>query len=145
MTLFNLIDGIARGLFFVADHVCRYSRGWEWLMWLVEEARTLRNVEADLKLAERYAGEQNRPHSVSLMQCTLYDAGFAYGRLLLWRADGLMRPWPACLLRRLPDIGQRIDAAVWQKGCEAGQDETVSEWMAMEMADEYLIGIELSN
>ncbi|MFN6798680.1 hypothetical protein [Proteus mirabilis] len=92
MTLFNLIYGIARGLFFVADHVCRYSRGWEWLMWLVEAALTVRNVEADLKLVERYAGEQNRPHSISLMKCTLYYAGFAYGRLLLWRADGLMRP-----------------------------------------------------
>ncbi|HEK0387575.1 TPA: hypothetical protein SMO80_001875 [Proteus mirabilis] len=140
-----MIYGITRGLFFVADHVCRYSRSWEWLMWLVEEARTLRNVEADLKLAERYAGEQNRPHSISLMKCTLYDAGFAYGRLLLWRADGLMRPWPACLLRRLPDIGQLIDAVIWQKGCEAGLDETVSEWMAMEMVDEYLVGIELSD
>lgn len=45
MTLFNLIYGIARGLFFVADLVCRYSRSWEWLMWLVEEARTLRKAD----------------------------------------------------------------------------------------------------
>ena len=42
----------------------------------------------DLKLVERYAGEQ-KPPSFHLLMCTLYDAGFAYGRLLLWRADGL--------------------------------------------------------
>lgn len=67
------------------------------------------------------------------MKCTLYDAGFAYGRLLLWRADGLMRPWPACSFRRLPDIGQRIDAVICRKAVKPALDETVSEWMAMEI------------
>lgn len=72
-----MIYGITRGLFFVADHVCLGLRSWEWLMWLVEEAVFCRNVEADLKLAERYAGEQTAliPFLAD-MKCTLYDAGF---------------------------------------------------------------------
>lgn len=142
MTLFNLIYLVACMAFAFTDRFFQFSRVWQWLMWFTHDAKTLQRITGELKLAACCARHQYKPGASVFVTYTLYHAGAAYGELTYF---GLTTRWPAFVLRRLTQAGERIDVSVWQKGCIAGFSNREQKTMAINVAGEFPEDVELNS
>lgn len=113
MTLFNVIYFVAYFAQRVAYYLFPRTRAGKWLMWFADDAKVLRRVASDLTLAEACHRRAYRPGAERFVEYTLFYAAVYIGDREYY---GLQERWPSAVLRRLTEIGFRINADLWESG-----------------------------
>jgi hypothetical protein len=126
MTLFNVIYFVAHLAERVSYYLFPRTRSGEWLMWFADDARVLRRVASELALAEACHRRAYCPGAEEFVEYTLFYAAVDIGECKYY---GLQERWPSSVLRRLTDVGSRIDADLWKSGVDSGySDARSSDW-----------------
>ncbi|EAP9281286.1 hypothetical protein WEU86_004005 [Salmonella enterica] len=120
MTFFNVIYFVAHFAERTSYYLFPRTRPGEWLMWFADDARVLRRVASDLVLAEACHRQARRPGAKQFVEHTLFYAAVDVG---VREYYGLQERWPSSVLRRLMDIGSRIDTDLWESGVYNGYSD----------------------
>lgn len=126
MTFFNVIYFVAHFAERTSYYLFPRTRPGEWLMWFADDAKVLRRVASALVLAETCHGRAHSPGAEEFVEHTLFYAAVDVGERKYY---GLQERWPTSVLRRLTDVGSRIDADLWESGVDSGySDARSSNW-----------------